>query len=136
METKRKPHKMKLRIGVMGAASGKGAEDPEALRISYEVGKWVAKSGCIMVTGACPGLPYAAARGALDSGGFVLGVSPAYSHQEHVQEYLSPDDTFDIILYSGLGFMERDITNIRASDAVILLGGGMGTLNEFTVAFD
>lgn len=106
------------------------------MRLSYQVGALVAQRDCIMVTGACPGLPYEAAKGARNHGGFVLGVSPAFSHEEHVNEYKSPDDAFDIILYTGLGFMERDITNIRASDAIIFLGGGIGTLNEFTVAFD
>ena len=32
--------------------------------------------------------------------------------------------------------MERDIMNIRASDALVFLGGGIGTINEFTVAFE
>ena len=32
--------------------------------------------------------------------------------------------------------MERDLINIRSSDAIIILGGGVGTLNEFTVAYD
>jgi uncharacterized protein (TIGR00725 family) len=32
--------------------------------------------------------------------------------------------------------MERDLINIRSSDAIIILGGGVGTLNEFAVAFD
>jgi predicted Rossmann-fold nucleotide-binding protein len=32
--------------------------------------------------------------------------------------------------------MERDIINIRSSDAVVIIGGGIGTLNEFTVAYD
>jgi hypothetical protein len=130
------PNKMKIRIGVMGAASGPNTEDESVRRIAYQVGEEVARRDCIMVTGACPGLPHDAARGAKAQNGFVVGVSPAFSHQEHIKEYKSPDDVFDIILYSGLGFMERDITNIRASNAIILLGGGIGTLNEFTVAFD
>ena len=41
-----------------------------------------------------------------------------------------------MILYTGQGLMYRDIANIRFSDAIIILGGGIGTLNEFTVAFD
>ena len=35
-----------------------------------------------------------------------------------------------------MGFMERDIINIRASDAIVTLGGGIGTVNEFTVAYE
>ena len=40
------------------------------------------------------------------------------------------------MIYTGQGFMERDIINMRSSDGVVFIGGGIGTLNEFTVAFD
>ena len=30
----------------------------------------------------------------------------------------------------------NDIINIRSSDAIIIIGGGIGTLNEFTIACD
>ena len=65
-----------------------------------------------------------------------MGVSPAFSHHGHVHEYKSPDDSFDVVFYSGMGFMERDIMNIRSSDGLLFLGGGVGTLNEFTVAYE
>jgi len=81
-------------------------------------------------------LPDEAAFGAHKAGGLVMGVSPAFSEQEHVNQYKSPREYYDIILYTGMGLMERDIVNIRSSDAIILLGGGVGTLNEFTVAYD
>jgi hypothetical protein len=32
--------------------------------------------------------------------------------------------------------MERDIINIRSSDGVIIIGGGVGTLNELTIAYE
>jgi uncharacterized protein (TIGR00725 family) len=88
------------------------------------------------VNGACPGLPDEAAFGAKNAGGLTMGISPAFSEQEHTIQYKSPKENYDIILYTGMGLMERDLINIRSSDAIIILGGGIGTLNEFTVAFD
>lgn len=41
-----------------------------------------------------------------------------------------------MIIYTGAGFMERDIINIRTSDGVVIVGGGVGTLNELTIAYD
>ena len=67
--------------------------------------------------------------------GFSVGVSPAFSEYEHVNEYQSPHD-HDMIIYTGLGFMERDIINIRSADGVVIIGGGIGTLNELTIAYD
>jgi len=120
----------------MGSASGDAAENETYLEKSREVGQWIARKDCILVNGACPGLPHAAAQGAREEGGFVLGVSPAFSRHEHVHEYKSPEGVYDIILYTSMGFMERDIVNIRSSDGVIFLGGGIGTLNEFTIAYE
>ena len=127
---------MKLRIGVMGSAQGPTIENQENIRNAIELGHHIAKADCILVNGACPGLPDEAAYGAHQAGGLVMGVSPAFSEKEHIEKYRSPIDYYDIILYTGLGLMERDIINIRSSDAIILLGGGVGTLNEFTVAYD
>lgn len=127
---------MKLKIGVMGSASGPTIESQETIRKAIEVGHHIAQAGCILVTGACPGLPDQAAFGAHQAGGFVIGVSPAFSMKEHTERYKSPSDYYDVLLYTGMGLMERDILNIRSSDAIIIVGGGIGSLNEFTVAYD
>lgn len=126
----------KYKIGVMGSASGPTLEREGNKEKCMEVGKEIAKHDAILINGACPGLPHYAAEGAYLEGGFVLGVSPAFSEREHVEEYKSPNEFYDILIFSALGFMERDIMNIRAADALIFLGGGMGTINEFTVAFE
>lgn len=127
---------MKFKIGVMGSAQGPAMERRANTEKAVELGRAIAKKKCILVNGACPGLPNDAAIGAKIEGGFVLGISPAFSLREHVHKYKSPIDPYDLILYTGMGLMERDIINIRSSDAIIIIGGGIGTLNEFTVAFD
>ena len=127
---------MKFRIGVMGSAQGPTIENQETIRKSIEIGHYIAKNDCILVNGACPGLPDEAAYGAHQADGFTMGISPAFSEKEHIELYKSPYQNYDIILFTGMGLMERDIINIRSSDAIILLGGGIGTLNEFTVAYD
>lgn len=124
------------KLGVMGSASGPLVSDAVAVERSRALGRAVARRDCILITGACPGLPHEALVAAKEAGAFTLGVSPAFSHHEHTAEYKSPDDGFDLLLYTSMGFMERDIVNIRASDGVLFLGGGVGTLNEFTVAFE
>ena len=127
---------MKYRIGVMGSASGSPIRVQETITKSVMVGQEIARADCILVNGACRGLPDEAAFGAKNAGGMTMGISPAFSLKEHTEKYKSPDDNLDIIVFTGLGLMERDLINIRSSDAIIVLGGGVGTLNEFTVAFD
>lgn len=128
-------HKHRLKIGVMGSASGPQTEDPVARAKARELGREIGKRGYIFINGACPGLPNDALLGAKECHAFTLGVSPAFSEYEHINEYLSPHG-HDMIIYTGMGFMERDIINIRSSDAVVIIGGGIGTLNEFTIAYD
>ena len=120
----------------MGSSQGPVIGMQESIRLAERLGGIIAQKNCVLVNGACPGLPNDAARGAKKEGGFVLGVSPAFSKKAHVEKYLSPTADYDILLFTGLGLMERDIINIRSSDAVIVVGGGVGTLNEFIVAFD
>jgi uncharacterized protein (TIGR00725 family) len=127
---------MKYRIGVMGSAQGPTLRVQENIKKSIMMGQEIARADCILVNGACPGLPDEAAYGAKNAGGLTMGISPAFSEHEHTKMYKSPSENYDIILYTGMGLMERDLINIRSSDAIIILGGGIGTLNEFTVAFD
>jgi uncharacterized protein (TIGR00725 family) len=128
-------HYHRLKIGVMGSASGPQIEDRSVREMARMVGKEIGRRGHIFINGACPGLPNDAMIAAKEAGGFTVGISPAFSEYEHVHEYLSPHD-HDLIVYTGMGFMERDIINIRSADGVIIIGGGIGTLNEFTIAYD
>ncbi|MBI4129483.1 LOG family protein [Candidatus Peregrinibacteria bacterium] len=128
-------HYHRLKIGVMGSATGPQIEDPKAREAARVLGREIAKRGHVLINGACPGLPNEALLGAKEEGGFTVGISPAFSEYEHVTEYKSPHDN-DFIVYTGMGFMQRDIINIRSSDGIVIVGGGIGTLNEFTVAYD
>lgn len=121
-------------IGVMGSAGGR--LEFEIRRRCYDLGVAIAKAGCALITGACPGLPYDTARGAKSAGGLSVGISPALSRSEHVMRYDSPVDEFDVIIYTGSGLMGREVDNIHSSDIVIIVGGRSGTLGEFAIAYD
>jgi len=123
-----------LAIGVMGSST-----EPipaAAMRSAHELGRAVAAAGCTLVTGACPGLPYAAVAGAKEGGGLVVGISPALSESEHVHRFHSPVRGFDVLVYTGSGLMGREVINIRSSDMVVIIAGHSGTLGEFAIAYD
>lgn len=125
---------MKLKIGVMGSASGKILKAHK--KLAYQLGSAIAAKDCITITGACPGLPLEAARGASENGGFVVGISPALSEKEHIEKYQSPTAHHDVLIFTGSGLMGREVVNIRSSDIVIIMGGHSGTLGEFSIAYD
>jgi uncharacterized protein (TIGR00725 family) len=124
----------RMTIGVMGSAGGKlTAQVRQKVR---SLGTGIAKRGYVLITGACPGLPHEAVKGAKEAGGIVVGVSPALNFEEHVNVYSSPTRGYDAIIYTGSGLMGREIENIRSCDVVIFAGGRSGTLGEFAIAYD
>jgi uncharacterized protein (TIGR00725 family) len=125
---------VRIQIGVMGSAGGLITEDHLAL--AGRLGRRIAELGCVIVTGACPGLPHAAVLGAHDAGGESLGVSPARSREEHVDVFESPLDPYSAIVFTGSGLMGRETHNIHSSDFVLFAGGRSGTLGEFCIAYD
>ena len=127
-------HGMKPKIGVMGSCSEPISD--YARRRAYELGEAIARAECVLVTGASPGLPYEAVRGAKAQAGMTIGISPGLSLAEHIAKYDSPCQGFDVLIYTGSGLMGREVENIRNSDIVIIAGGRSGTLGEFAIAYD
>jgi len=118
----------------MGSAGG---VLPQKVRSkARKLGGEIAACSCVLVTGACPGLPYDAVMGCKQAGGMTVGISPALNLYEHVHRYLSPHEHFDVLVYTGDGLMGREVPGIRSCDIVILVGGRSGTLGEFAIAYD
>ncbi len=126
---------LKYKICVSGAAeTGHCAEG--SLEKAKELGKEIVRQGGVLVTGATSGVPYWAAIGAKEEGGISIGLSPAASEKAHVKSYKLPTDYFDLIIYTGFEYAGRNLLLTRSSDAVIIVCGRMGTLNEFTIAYE
>ncbi len=125
---------MQYKIAVSGSASNNCAKG--TYKKSYEVGRQIALNGCVLVTGATIGVPEWATRGAKAVGGISIGLSPAVSKQAHVNTYKLPTRYMDLIIYTGFDYSGRNMLMTRASDGVIVICGRIGTLNEFTTAFE
>lgn len=128
-------HHLKYKICVSGAAeTGHCAID--ALEKAEQIGRAIAEAGMVLVTGATTGIPYWSAKGAKESGGIVIGLSPAASESAHIKAYKLPTDYHDLIVYTGFDYSGRNLLLTRSADAIINICGRMGTLNEFTIAFE
>lgn len=124
----------------MGASETDALIDAEKLRVknlAESLGAALARSGCILITGATTGLPDLIARAFHSHGGvFAIGISPATNRAEHSERFKLPHDGVDAIIYTGFGLKGRNVINVRSADIVVLFGGATGTLNEFTIAYD
>ncbi len=126
---------LKYKICVSGAARTDCCADG-AMEKTKELGRQIVEQGGVLVTGATTGVPYWAAIGAKEAGGISIGFSPAASERAHIKTYHLPTDYFDLIVYTGFNYAGRNLILTRASDAVIIACGRLGTLNEFTIAFE
>ena len=122
-------------FSISGAARGESVE--EGKQLAYKLGEALAKAGHSLLTGATTGLPNYSAEGYKAAGGkMCVGISPAASKVEHIIKYRLPTKSYDFILYTGLHYVGRDTLLITSSDAVLSIGGRMGTLHEFTIAIE
>jgi uncharacterized protein (TIGR00725 family) len=118
----------------MGSSSGEFST--RLVEQCRSLGEAIAKSGCCLLTGACPGLPHEVVLGAHASRGHVVGISPAANATEHVRVFGSPFLEYDVMIYTGLGAMGRELINIRSSDIMMFIAGSSGTLGEFAIAYE
>ena len=128
---------MKYQICVSGAASGDTVQASHQL--AYDLGRAIAEQGKTLTTGATVGLPHYAAMGAFsvtDRKGVSVGFSPASSFREHVATYKLPTKEFDYINFTGMEYVGRDVHLVRSSDAIITVGGRMGSLHELSTALE
>lgn len=126
---------MNYKIAVSGAARVNHC-CKEIEKLSKEVGRVVARQKCILITGATTGVPYFAALGCQEAGGFNVGFSPATSEAAHLKTYKLPLDPFNVMIYTGADYVGRNVIMTKAADGVIIICGRMGTLHEFVTAFE
>ena len=128
---------MRYQICVSGAATGDSVLASRDL--AFRLGQEIVRQGKILTTGATVGLPHHAALGAVSvkgRTGLSIGFSPASSFRQHVNTYKLPFKPFDYINFTGMSYVGRDIHLVLSSDAVIAVGGRMGSLHELATALE
>jgi uncharacterized protein (TIGR00725 family) len=108
------------------AVIGGGTCTKDELTLAYETGQLVAARGAILVCGGLGGVMEGAARGAKSNGGVTVGILPG-------TEPSAANGYIDVPLATGLGEM-RNFLIVRVAQALIAIGGGIGTLTEIAVA--
>jgi len=123
--------KRKLQIGVMGSAADLQYTEQTA-QLAREVGYELAQAGAAVLFGAekdYDSLSTAAARGAKEAGGMTVGIT-------YGKGLTTFEKNTDIVIATG---MERgggrEMALVLSCDAVIIIGGGSGTLTEAAIAY-
>jgi uncharacterized protein (TIGR00725 family) len=112
-------------IGVIG--SGRALSE-EQHALACEVGKLIARRGAMLVCGGLGGVMEAAAKGAHENEGFVVGILPGADSAD-ANPYV------DLAVPTELG-MARNALVARTADVLIAFPGSFGTLSEMALALD
>ena len=115
----------KIQITIIG--NNENGTTPELVKIAYETGMEIAKSGAVLITGGLDGVMKAACHGAKDDGGITVGIIPQ-NDASFANEYC------DVVIPTGMG-LARDFLTALSGDGVIIIGGGSGTLSETCAAY-
>ena len=109
-------------VGVAGASR----PEPELLELAEVLGRRLAEAGAVVVCGGGSGVMTAVCKGVATVGGTSVGLLPG-DRRAGGNPYLS------VALPTGLG-EGRNVLLVRASDALVAVGGGFGTLSEIALA--
>jgi len=101
--------------------------DPGTMEAARDVGRLVAERNGVIVSGGLGGVMEAAAQGAKEGGGLTIGFLPS-------MDRATANSFLDVVLPTGLG-RARNLITARGCDAIIMIGGGCGTLNELTISY-
>jgi uncharacterized protein (TIGR00725 family) len=127
---------MRVRIGVMGSAGDLPAVAPHIHQRAELLGQTIARHDVILLSGATTGVVHTVGAAAHGAGAFHVGVSPASNEREHINRYGLPMDACDLLIFTGFGLKGRNVVLVRSCDIVLFIAGAMGSLNEFTIAYD
>lgn len=109
-------------IGVIGA----GKCSKEIYALSKEVGSLVGKNGWLLICGGLGGVMEGAAKGCSNAGGITVGILPE-------KNKTAANQFINIPIPTGMG-EGRNLLVVRASDIIIAISGGYGTLSEIGLA--
>jgi uncharacterized protein (TIGR00725 family) len=112
----------KIHIGVIGA----GDCSVEIYNTAYHVGRIIGEKGWVLFCGGLGGVMEGAAEGCLERGGTTVGLLPG-TKKEAANRYIT------LAVPTGMG-EAWNVLVVRASDVVIAIAGGFGTLSEIGLA--
>lgn len=110
----------------MIAVIGAGECDEKIYAMAREVGRGIARAGCVLVTGGLGGVMEAASRGAKDEGGITIGILPGVMARD-----ANPYIDFPIV--TGMGDA-RNVIIVNTAESFVAVSGSLGTLTEVAFA--
>jgi len=109
--------------------TGRAKPGDIAYTLAYRVGALLAQAGFTIANGGYGGTMLAAAKGAAEAGGNIIGVTCSAFRDSKANEYISREIVTD-------SFDERLDTLLKLGQAYVVLPGGTGTLLELAKVWE
>lgn len=109
-------------VGVVGSATC----SEELYALAREIGHEIGKRRWTLICGGLGGIMEGASRGCFEAGGMTVGLLPGL-RKEEANPYIR------VAIPTGLG-EGRNLLVVRASDILVAISGGHGTLSEIALA--
>ena len=109
-------------VSIFGSSRTKPS-DPY-YKLTTEIAKALVKAGFAVITGAGPGIMEAANKGASEAGGESIGLNIEIPIQQEPNRYVKR-------LLSFRYFFVRRVMFVKYSRALVVMPGGVGTMDEF-----
>jgi uncharacterized protein (TIGR00725 family) len=116
-------HHRKFQISVIGDSTA----DAEKYTLAEKVGRVLGELECVVITGGRGGVMEAVSKGAAEKGALTIGILPG-DNIDQANKYCQ------VVIPTGMGHARNVLTAI-ASDLVVVIGGGAGTLSEVSFAW-
>ena len=114
---------MPIQVAIIGDSE----TTADNLKIAEEIGRELARRGCIVVCGGLGGVMEAACKGAREEKGITVGILPS--------TWMSDANPYCLIrIPTGLQWTRNSLVTL-AADGVIILGGKAGTLTEIAYSW-
>jgi hypothetical protein len=117
-----------MQIGVIGSNESQCSQ--ELYDIAFALGELLGTKGYVVLNGGMQGIMEAVSKGVKsieNTSSKVVGILP-FDHTDDANKYL------DIRIPTGIGYARNSVL-VQSSDIIIALGGGAGTLNEISYAW-
>lgn len=114
-----KPDRRPPRSIAFVAGDGDGSDEDRELAV--ELGKAVAEGDFLLLVPAMGDFHVAAAEAARAEGATVVAFSPAEDRDDHFFRWGLPLDSWDILLYTGLGAREVKTLTARSGEGLVIL---------------
>lgn len=122
-----------LKIGIIGS-SAELTTSEELVELTEELGKALAANGHFVLFGPEPrmsSLPTLVARAARMAGATTIGIANGSARSE-----IFDGEAASVLIFTDSGGGgSREVVLVNSCDAIIALGGGVGTLTEICIAY-